>query len=269
MSDTLPIPSPYPPANADPAVSSTPTRTTILNTRGSVIPGADYVMTVLQQLYPRRIFPDTGTADQQRMPVIDPAGWQRGGTSPAGASLGGTPGGNWFVGSAERYLNDAAPQRIIWEPPGPGEEDWAPPQQMGPYKDPAIVPLPQLFTPQSPVTEEQFRQMAEMATGQLATRIIPMKVHLWGSDWSDTEELVHWFGSACQVCFNGNTSVAGFPLLGPGGWVEDPKGTRGIHYVLTVRLTAPVHYPYYAEVVARSAYLRLSGAAPNTVLPDG
>ncbi len=267
MSDTLPIPSPYPPATSDPANTGTPQRTTILNTRGTIVPAIDFIMTVLQDLYPRRIYPNTGTIDQQRMPVIAPEGWQRGGTSPSGASLGGTPGGNYFIGSAEKYINEAAPQRVIWELPGPSEEEWAPPQQMGPYKDPAIVPLPQLLTPQSPVTAEQFRQMGEMATGQFATRIIPMKAHLWCNDYPD-EEFVHWFGAACQVCFNGNTSVAGYPLLGPGGWVEDPKGSRGIHYIVTVRFAAPIHYPYYAEVVARSAYLRLSGAAPNTVV-DG
>ncbi len=256
----------YPPSTTDPATSPTPNRTTVLNTRGTIVLGVDYVMATLQAIFPRRIFPDTGTIDQQRTPIICPVGWRRGGTSPSGASLGGTPGGNYWIGVAEKYINEAAPQRIVWEPPGRDEEEWAPPQQMGPYKDPSTQQLPQLLTPQSPTTGDYYRQMGDMATAQFATRIIPMHVHIWGNDWSDTEEVLHWFASAVQICFNGNTSVAGVPLIGPGGWADDEKGTRGLHYVLTVRFAAPVHYPYWAEREAMAASLRLSGAAPNTVV---
>jgi len=259
----------YPPSTTDPAATATPERTTRLNTRGTIIPAIQYCMSVLQQLYPRRIFPDAGNIDQQRTPVLDPLGWRRGGTSASGASLGGTPGGNYWVASNnEKIILDAAPQRIVWEYPGPGQEEWVGPQQLGPFKDPLIVPAPQLLTPQSPVTDEQYRQMAEMSTAQFATRVIPMTARLWGNDSDDSEELIHWFAASVQVCFNGNLAVAGYNLLGPGGWEDDWKGTRGLHYALTVRFAAPIHYPYYAEVVARSAYLRLSGAAPNTVLPN-
>lgn len=257
---------PYPPAPSA-APSATPERTAALNSRGTIVPAVGYIMYVLQAIYPRRIFPDVGgTQDQQRRPVICPIGWRRGGTSPSGASLGGTPGGNYFIGSPERPLNDSAPQRIIWEPPGVGEEEWAPPQQMGPYKDVLTTPQPDLLIPQSPITGDQYRQMDGFATGQIATRIIPMRAHIWGNDFDDTEELTHWLGSAAQVCFNGNTSVAGVPLLGPSGWAEDEKGSRGLHQVLTIRLAAPIHFPYWAEREAVAAALRFSGAAPNTVV---
>lgn len=258
----------YPPGTTDPNTSPTPQRTTRLNTRGTILPGIQYVMYVLQQIYPRRIFPDAGTVDQQRTPTLCPIGWRRGGTSGSGASLGGTPGGNYFVGgwSNEKYINEAAPQRIIWEYPGPGEEEWAPPQQMGPYKDVLTTTRPQLLTPQSPTTADEYRQMGEMATAQFATRVIPMTARIWGNDSDDSEELAHWLGASVQVCFNGNLAVAGFPLLGPGGWEEDWKGTRGLHYVLTVRFAAPIHFPYWAEREAVAAALRFSGAAPNTVV---
>lgn len=256
---------PYPPAPSAPA-TATPQRTAALDNRGTILPGIQYVMYVLQAIYPRRIFPNTGTADAQHQPVLCPVGWRRGGTSASGASLGGTPGGNYFVGFPEKVVNDAAPQRIIWEPPGVDQEEWAPPQQMGPYKDVLTTPQPDLLLPQSPVTGDQYRQMDGFASAQLATRIIPMRVHLWSNDWSDAEELVHWFAAAVQVCFNGNTSVAGMPLLGPGGWAEDEKGSRGLHYVLTVRFAAPIHFPYWAEREAIAAALRFSGAAPNTVV---
>lgn len=259
----------YPPSTTNPADSATPERTVALNTRGSIIPGIQYTMQVLQNLYPRRIFPNAGTIDQQHQPVIDPNGWRRGGTSPSGASLGGTPGGSYFVGSPERFISEAAPQRIVWEPPGPGEEDWTIPQQIGPFVDPSTRQLPDLLIPQSPTTGAQYRQMGGFASGQFATRVIPMKVHIWGNDWSDTEELVHWFGSAFQTCFNGTLGVANVPLLGPGGWVEDEKGSRGLHYVLIARLTAPIHFPYFGEREALSATLSVVGAAPYTVVPHG
>ena len=258
----------YPPSTTDPANSATPERTTVLNTRGSIVPGVQYVMSVLQTLYPRRIFPDAGTADQQRQPIIDPLGWRRGGTSPSGASLGGAPGGNYFIGSAERYISEAAPQRIIWEPPGPGDEEWTLPQQIGPFVDPRTQQLPNLLTPQSPTTGQQYRQMGNFASGQFATRVIPMRVHIWGNDWSDAEELVHWFGSAFQVCFNGNLGVSNIPLLGPGGWVEDDKGSRGLHYILTARFAAPVHYPYFGEREALAVGLSVVGAAPYKVVTE-
>jgi hypothetical protein len=72
------------------------------------------------------------------------------------------------------------------------------------------------------------------------------------NDWT-AEELVHWFASAFQMTFNGN--INGTPLLGPGGWARDEKGSRGLHYVLTARLCAPVHYIYFGEREAVSATL--------------
>lgn len=253
----------YPPSTTDPAATATPQRTTVLNTRGTIVPGIQYCMSTLQQLYPRRIFPADGGIDEQRQPVIDPAGWRRGGTSPSGASLGGTPGGSYFIGTPEKFLNDAVPQRIIWEPPGIGEEDWIAPQQIGPYVDASTQQLPNLLIPANPATPPQYRQMGNFAAASFATRVIPMRVHLWGSDWSDTEELVHWFASAFQICFNGNINDQA--LLGPGGWVDDEKTTRGLHYVLTARFAAPIHYPYFGERPMTAAALRFDGAAPDSV----
>lgn len=249
----------YPPTTRDPATTATPERTTRLNTRGTILPSIEYCMYTLQQLYPRRIFPAGDAAATAREPQLDPVGWRRGGTSPSGASLGGTPGGNYFVGSPDKYIRDAAPQRIIWEPPAPGEEEWGPPQQHGYFVDPSTQQLPQLRTPPSPENQQQYREMGDRASAPFATRIIPMRVHLWGSDYDDTEELIHWFASAVQVCFNGTLNNQW--LHGPGGWTDE-KDSRGLHYELVVRFAAPVMYPYWAEREATAASLRLSGAAP-------
>lgn len=259
----------YPPSTTNPADSATPERTVNLGTRGTIIPGVQLVMANLQKLYPRRIFPDTGTVATQRLPVLCPVGWRRGGTSPSGASLGGTPGGNYFVGNPERFINEAAPQRIVWELPGPGEEDWVVPQMMGPFVDSSTLQLPNLLIPQTPETGAQYRQMGGFASAPFATRVIPMKVHCWGNDVDDTEELLHWLGCAAQVSFNGNLGVAGVPLLGPSGFADDEKGTRGLHQTLIVRFAAPVHYPYFGEREALSATLSVTGAAPYTVVPNG
>ena len=258
----------YPPSTTNPADSATPERTIALDTRGTILPGVNLVMANLQKLYPRRIFPDTGPVTQQRLQQLCPVGWRRGGTSPSGASLGGTPGGNYFVGNPEKFLNDAAPQRIVWELPGPGEEDWAIPQMMGPFVDPSVRPLPQLLTPQDPQTGAQYRQMGQFASAPFATRVIPMKIHCWGNDLDDAEELAHWVGAAVQVSFNGNLGIAGVPLLGPSGWVEDEKGTRGIHWVVTARFAAPVHYPYFGEREALAVGLSVVGAAPYKVVTE-
>lgn len=250
----------YPPSTTDPLTLATPQRTTRLNSRGTIIPGIEFVMATLQGLYPRRIFPASGSQDCMRTPTLCPTGWRRGGTSPGGASLGGTPGGNYFVGHPEKVIGESSPQRIIWDLPSVGEEEWLPNQQVGPYVDHAIQPLSDLLVPATPSTPEHYRQMGSFAAASFAIRVIPMQVYLWGNDYDDTEELVHWFASAFQTCFNG--TINGMGLLGPGGWVDDEKGTRGLHYVLTARFAAPIHYPYFGERAMSSASLRISGAAP-------
>lgn len=246
---SLPIPfdMTYPPSTTDPSQSATPERTVELNTRGTVINGIQQVMATLQEIFPRRYYP----ADGDRRPVIDPKGWQRGGTSPGGASLGGD-GGNYFVGYPEMVIGNSMPQRIIWEPPGEGEEEWLPNQQVGPFVDPSTSAAPQLLTPQSPATDRVYRQMGISAAAQFATRVIPFKVHIWDNDWT-SDELIHWFASAFQMTFNGNLN--GTALWGPGGYVQDEKGSRGLHYVLTVRFVAPVHYIYFGERPMQSATL--------------
>lgn len=261
---TAPLTPIYPPSTTNPADTATPTRTTALNTRGTILVGIQATMEALQQLYPRRIFPTNPVLDQSRLPEVDPLGWRRGGTSPAGASLGGTPGGSYFVGSAEKWLLDAAPQRIVWEPPQVGEELLMPLSMVGPYKDPRVQQLPNLLTPLNPATPEHFRYMGAMAAAQWALRIIPMRVHLWASDFDDCDELVHWFAAAVQTSFNGN--INGMDVFTPGGYRDIDKDTRGIHYECTVRFAAPLHYPYFAEVEAKAAALRFSGAAPDTVV---
>ena len=59
-----------------------------------------------------------------------------------------------------------------------------------------------------------------------------------------------------------------FALLGPSGWVEDEKGTRGIHWVVTARFAAPVHYPYFGERPATAVGLTVTGAAPFKVVTE-
>lgn len=251
----------YPPSTTDPAASATPERTVELNTRGTIINSIQQVMATLQEIFPRRHYP----ADSDRRPVLDPQGWVRGGTSPGGASLGGS-GGNYFIGVPELVIGNSAPQRIVWEPPDEGEEDWMANQQVGPFVDPSTAMLPQLLTPQSPATDAVRRQMGGFAAAQFATRVIPFKVHIWDNDWT-AEELVHWFASAFQMTFNGN--INGTSLLGPGGWARDEKGSRGLHYVLTARLCAPVHYVYFGEREALSARLGFDvvpGPLPDRLL---
>ena len=265
MSATPLTPTIYPPSTTDPATTPTPQKTTRLNTRGTIIPGVQLVMATLQSLYPRRIFP----ADNGGNPALCPVGWVRGGTSPGGAALGNPnapagQGGNYFVGAPEIYVGNSAPQRIVWEPPGDGEEEWQPCQIVGPYIDQSTQPLPDLLIPQTSSTSQHYRQMGGFAAAQFAVRVIPMRVHVWGNDEDDTEELAHWVASAFQTCFNG--SINDVPLIGPSGWPPDEKGSRGLHWVCVMRFAAPVHYPMWGERAMAAARLRVTGQAPNKLV---
>ena len=256
----------YPPSTTNPLDTATPQRTTRLNTRGTSLNGIQQVMAQLQELYPRRIFPDDGNIDEARTPVPDPLGWRRGGTSPSGASLGGSPGGSYFVGYPEQFIGSAAPQRIVWEPPGVGEEEYVPSITVGPYVDAATQPLPSLLTAQGPLSDEHYRQMGQYAAAPFLLRLIPWRVHIWGNDWDDEDELIHWFLSSAQVVLNG--SIPNQYPVRPGGYVPDEKGTRGLHYVCSVVFAAPIHYPYFGERVMVGAALRRSGAAPFSVVAE-
>jgi hypothetical protein len=278
IASPLPFPMPttplYPPGTNDPALSATPQRTTVLNTRGTMIPCIDAIMAELQVLYPRRIFPAEGTVDQARQPVIDPVGWRRGGTSPSGADLGAPSQASYFIGWNEQFINAAAPQRIVWEPPEDGAEEILPGQQLGPFIDRLLNPRPDLLVPASPVTQDYYRQMGEMAAAPWGLRVIPMRAHLWANDWSDSEELIHWFAGAVQNCLNG--TINGSWNWQPGGYARGAdsndgavsKASRGVQYVCTVRLPMPLHYPYFREVEARQALLRFDGAAPYSVVSE-
>lgn len=256
----------YPLSTRDPRTTETPQRTADLAVQGTILPGVEYVMAALQQVWPRLIFPAGDIPVDARSPQFCPTGWRRGGTSPGGASLGGTPGGNYFVGVPELKLHDAAPQRIIWEPPGEGEEERIPPQTIGYYKDAATAMLPQLHSPQTSATEEHFRQLGAYASPQINLRVIPMKCHIWGLDWGDTETLLHWVESVFTSCFQG--TLNGQWLCGPSGWIRDEKASHGLHAVTVCRLVAPIVYPYMGEREAVAASLRFSGAAPNTVVVE-
>lgn len=112
-------------------------------------------MVVLQDLYPRRVFPESA-ADGDRYPILgDP--WRRGGTSPAGAKFAGPVGvpgapvlpdtgdgeksnGNYFVGWADEKTDAVEPQRIVWTPPEVGQERFGPPQASGYIVDQATDP---------------------------------------------------------------------------------------------------------------------------------
>lgn len=237
-----------------------------LRTRGTIVPGCDLIMAVLQVLHPRRMFP----ADNLREPVLDPKGWQRGGTSPGGAAPGGVEAGrgNYFIGDPELAGEAPPPQRVIWQPPGEGGESYAPHATTGYVMDRATDPgLPTMTIPRNPEADLTYREMATHATAAIYSRIIPMQAHVWGHDWDDTEELVHWLASAAVTAFNGN--AMNVPIVGGGGWVKDEKGTRGLHYVLTINLAAPIVYPVYDEVKMREAIFRVTGdCGPHNVPPS-
>jgi hypothetical protein len=120
--------------------TATPTgRQVALATRGVIVPGVDLVMSLLQQIHPRREFrPGDGEP-------VAATPWRRGGTSPGGSSLSGPVGGGgeapgqvvtdntgtYFVGWADERTAAVPPQRIVWTPPEPGQERYGPPQSVG------------------------------------------------------------------------------------------------------------------------------------------
>lgn len=242
----------YPPSTGSPDVGATPTRTRRLNSRGTVVPAVELAMATLQAIHPRRIFPADGRPDENNVPTFCPVGWLRGGTSPGGADVGGPKHGNYFVGNDYRKVASASPQRIVWVPT---RDDWGPPAAYGAVADPSIADLPELKTPMTPATEEAYRTHSHLAAVPWASRTINLDAHVWGSDFDDTEELVHWLASAWQLCFQGTAGDT--PIVGPGEWIEDEKGTRGLHYVLSCRVGAPVVFPPYLEIVATQAVLRI------------
>lgn len=220
-------------------------------------------MAALSVLHPRRIWP----ADTEREPELDPENWRLGGTSPGGAPLGteADGGGNWWIGDPEVYVEQGTPHRIVWSLPGPGEEAYEAAARTGYFVDRMIDPgAPQSLRPQSPAEWQVAREMTTQATAPFASRLIPMVAHCWGNDLDDTEELAYYVAQSAQVCFNGN--AIGRPIVGPGGWERDEKGTRGVHYALRVTLAAPIAYPTFDEVAMRSALFRIVPHGPH-VLP--
>ena len=340
-------------------------RQVALSQRGTILRSVDLIMGAVQVLHPRRIFPPQRPGGGERYAQVD-APWQRAGTSPGGASmivapdgtgmvssaaavpgwvsatgtwasadgvapfLGKTPAANYFVGWPEKQVEQSLPQRAVWLLPGEGEEQFGPPQAVGPlidqrppgyWQDPVTGlahptgrtddgntgvggggagggeyggrPGPHLpsatdgsqggrvLHPWSPAelvpagevaasdgvaaggtnglrvptgTDGQARREliapqygggghalgGGWAATLVRTRAIPMRVHLWGSDLDDTEELAHWVMTAVESTM---TLVNGQSPLRSGGFLRDEKGDRGLVYVLNCLFSAGVIMP--------------------------
>ena len=85
----------------------------------TMVGAIDYVMKLLQQRHPRRTQGPNGEL------LVSKDGWQRGEDESSG---------NYFIGSPLHFQSCGIVPRIVWEPPGPGEEKWTPAQRVVPMK---------------------------------------------------------------------------------------------------------------------------------------
>lgn len=216
-----------------------------------------YVMDVLQRIYPPKTFaPDAqigesvvgvgGNALGSVPPQFQRGVWKRGGTTAGGADANeGTWGdANYFVGAKYLDLKIGSPQRIVWVPPDEGGESIGPPDMAGGIIDVATDPL------------DITREIGIRHFRRLATRLVPWSVDMWCHDYDDALELSNWLMAAIHIVAAGNTELAGVRQYGPGGWVRDEHGQRGVRYRLTVTMAMPVVAPYYLEVPMRAAVIR-------------
>jgi hypothetical protein len=228
------------------------------------IAAIDRIMGTLQNFYPRLLFVASDYAGPDApvtTPTIDPVGWVRGkSTSPGGAPLTDVAAsdtlvsGSYFIGAPEVYLNSPPPQRVVWEPPAEGEESMIPADATGPAYD--TLPQPVSGGPVNPWPWEPYigaptpgnpTGYTQMGGAEIpvvfGNWLMPWRAHVWGSDFGDTRQLVLALQGAVQLVFGGCTGLSNSWATPVGGWATDVKGSRGLHYVLTVNIVIPVVIP--------------------------
>lgn len=275
--------------------------------RGVIVRGVDLVMATLQELFPRRVFPKGEDGD--RRPILGEP-WRRGGTTPGGASFSGPVDhpegfqnlttGNYFIGTAEQYVDAGEPHRVVWTPPAPGQERFSPATAAGFIVTQAEPGKPGFLRPatqQEIAAHEYHSQMGRLqrdvgralpnppfpvpgvtpggaavpgAPGGFMTtpivpafvrnRIVPMTAHIWGNDWDDTEEIVLWLSCAAETVFQG--TIPGVGIVESGGWVRDEKATRGLHYQLVVNFSCPIVWPPMKQAALLGASVSTAIAEP-------
>jgi hypothetical protein len=188
---------------------------------GYLVPQILCVMDVLAQFTPAYRFP----ANTGRQPEETP--WVRGGTSPGGSIAGGDRG-NWFVGTKYAETNQgAAPQRIVWLPPEPGEESFSIADSVG----------------------SRFESGYEHR--RIATRVVPVSIEIWGHDYGDTETLANYMSAALYTVCVGQL-VVDDGMLVSGGFMREVAGDRGVRYILGCKFAFPVTMPQTQVVVAEN-----------------
>lgn len=141
-----------------------------ISQRGCIVPTVDLIMSALQAMYPRRVFPKDPLSGDRVQAIGDP--WRRGGTSPSGASFSGpttgrTSTGNYFIGAAESKNDVGESQKIVWTPPTFGQEQFGAPQSVGYIVDAVTDPARPVLRPEEwlstqPTTVTQSSQMGRL-----------------------------------------------------------------------------------------------------------
>lgn len=254
MSDYNPPPGlPIPPNSANP-------QTVALIAESPEIQAIDRVMGTLQDIHPRIVWQAQAHGDPSQpafIPCIDPVGWVRGrATSPGGAPLadpraGDTiSSGSYFIGAPEVFLQSPPPQRVVWEPPGEGEESAGPEDAAGPLID--GTPQPESGGPVSPwpwvpgmgqltPSHPAYTQMGgQVVPSVFMTWLMPWRAHVWGLDYGDTRQLVSCLQAAIYTVFAGTTGQNNVWQTPTGGWATDEKASMGLHYVLNVNFVIAI-----------------------------
>jgi len=192
----------------------------------SIYTEIDRVMAMLTRIAPAKRF------DRNSGQIVR-SSWQRGGTSPAGNEMNATHNrpdlANYFVGAKYQKTDLAAPQRIVWMPPGPGQERLGPPDKLGWTADEVVAgALPRAYR-------------------AIATRLSPWTVEMWARDHDDAIELGNWLMAAYHMVNAGRTILGG--QLNPVdslGWVPDESLQDGVKWQCVLWFAWPVVVPYLA-----------------------
>lgn len=212
------------------------------------------VMSFLNGVCPAYYFP----ADNDRKAMLYPNGgaWLRGGTSPSGDDQGDVGQANWFIG--ERYVDGASlgmPQRVVWIPPQEGEERFVEPDSAGHHK------VGDAFgrTYVGGLQGDESQLPKNLAYRKVLSRVCPVKVDIWGNDWDDTDQLVHWLASCILATNAGAPEYLREKTIQSGGYVRMEKGQRGVRYRMAAIFVFPVIAPFLAGGVGSADAFRAIG----------
>lgn len=205
------------------------------STRGHLKPRIVEVMAYMNAVCPAYIYP----ADSGRAETLAPnnGAWFLGGTSPSGDDDGDVTQANWWIG--ERYVDGAfngAPQRMVWIPPRDGEERFAEADSVGHHK--VGDAAGQTFG------AGDDRLPASMAYRKVMSRVVPVKVDIWGNDFDDTDLMVHWLASCIFATNAGAPEKLREKTISSGGYVTLEKGQRGVRYRLSATFVFPIIAPF-------------------------